>query len=349
MHPFFRHLVRAGTLVACAAALAWSPAAAQQPPDDPTTPTTEPVPGGSGVVQSWALTPGEVGETGNGRSAFVFDLAAGGEVSDAFTVFNFGNVPLDFRIYATDAFNADDGSFSLLAGDEEPSDVGTWVDLPLDALNVPPGQQATFPFTIRVPADAAPGDHVGAILASSVAEGTGPDGRVVNLDRRTGTRIYVRVAGDITANLAVEDLETTYDGGLSPLDGHAEVSYRIVNRGNVRLLGTHRISVGGPFGLLRQTSEEIEIPELLPGESVEFTQAFDDVAASGLAFTDVDIDPVAPEGSGLGDLAAEHGRASTLAIPVSVVAILLVVPLLLVARRSFLRHRTDGVAIEAGA
>lgn len=350
MNTRLRRLCRlsAVTAVLAALTLGGTPVAAQEPQPQP-TPTTTPPPDDSGIVHSWALTPGVVGNGGE-RAHFVYDLAPGGEAQDMATILNFSNVALTFTVYPTDAFNTDDGSFSLLASDEEPSDVGTWITLPFETVVVPAGQQLSFPITVNVPPDASPGDHVGAILASSVAQGTQPDGRIVNLDRRTGSRVYVRVAGPLDPELAVEDLQTTYTPSLNPLDGTAEITYRIVNRGNVRLKGTHAASVAGPFGLMRSSSETEELPELLPGESIEVSRTIEGVSATGLAFTDVDLQPIAPDGAEVDGIESSGRSGFTLAIPFTIVALLVVLVLAAFARRSYQRHRDDeGILVEHAA
>lgn len=332
---------------ALALGLAASPAWAQEPTgddgggDDDRATTTTTVPDDTGIVHSWALVPGDGTLEAGQRPHFTYDLPPGGETEDVVTLFNYSNVQLTFDVYATDAFNNDDGSFDLLAGDQEPTDVGAWFDLGLDGVTVPPGSQATFPVTVRVPVDARPGDHAGAVLAASEAQGTGPDGRVINLDRRTGARVYLRVAGALEPELAVEDLSTSYAPALNPADGRAEVSYRIVNRGNVRLAARHRVSVGGPFGLLRRTTDTEEVAELLPGESIEYTRTIDDVAATGLAFTEVDLEPM-PVGGGDDEELEPVDRSSfVFAVPFTVLAVLIAAGLAAYARRSYLRHRRE--------
>jgi Bacterial protein of unknown function (DUF916) len=306
-----------------------------------------PVPDDTGVVHSWALAPGDGTTQAGERPNLSYEIAPGGQVEDLVTLYNFSNVPLTFGVYATDAFNNDDGSFNLLAAAEEPKDVGTWLSLPADSVTVPAGKQATFPITIKVPVDATPGDHVGALLASSTAVGTGPDNAVVTLDRRTGTRLYVRVAGQLRAELAVEELTTSYDASANPFGGSAALSYRIVNRGNVRLAGTQQVSVAGPFGLFRKQLDVEDVPELLPGESIEVSKSFDDVSATGLMFAEVELDPRAP----VGDDELEEGStsASTRAVPYTLLAILIAVIFVLLARRAYRRHRNEvAVMNEAG-
>jgi hypothetical protein len=317
------------------------------PQSDPPAGRESPEAAGTGVVQSWALAPAgstDPSEAGN-RPNLAYELAPGADLEDAVTLYNFSNVPLTFRVYATDAVNNEDGQFDLIPGDQEPEDVGTWITLPQDNITVPAGAQATMPISVKVPADAAPGDHVGAILASNEAAGTGPDGKTVTLDRRTGSRVYIRVSGDLHPELAIEDIDTSYTPSLNPLGGTAKVTYRIHNRGNVRLAGAHSVSIAGPFGLSEQRVPAKDLPELLPGESVTLRASFDGVPAAAVAVTMIRLEPSGNVGRD--DLSAVSGRALTLAPPVTVIMLGLATWLALRARRAYRRHRRHA-AVEVG-
>ncbi|MGH9085492.1 MAG: WxL protein peptidoglycan domain-containing protein, partial [Acidimicrobiales bacterium] len=297
------------------------------------------------VVHSWALAP--AGSTdpdapGN-RPTLSYETAPGATISDAVTLYNYSNVQLTFRLYATDAYNNEDGAFDLLAGDAQPTDVGSWVALEQENITLAPRSQATIPMTVTVPADAAPGDHAGAVLAASGTIGTGPDGKIVNLDRRTGSRIYLRVTGDLRPELAVEGLTTIYEPSFNPAGGTAEVTYRVRNRGNVRMSGTHAVSVHGPLGIGRHSVPTEDLPELLPGEDYTVHATLEGVPAGGLVFTDVDVQPRTVDGveAGLDDVGG-HGTA--VAPPVTVLMTAIALWLALRARRAYRRHRADLVA-----
>lgn len=295
---------------------------------------------GDAEVHSWTLVPAsdEPDRAASYRPNLSFDLAPGTTVEDAVTVFNYSTVPLNFEVFATDAFNNPDGDFDLLATDEEPVDVGSWVTMAQGHVTVPAKGSATVPITIAVPADARPGDHVGAVLASAPVTGAGPGDQVVTFDRRTGTRLYVRVDGPTQAELAVSQVRTDYRPSLDPLGGSAEVTYRIENIGNVRVGADHVAAVSGPFGLLAQRSSRATVEELLPGEGVMIKTTIDGVAATGVAFTDVDVDP-RPVG-GAADLSSASGGAITVAPPWTLFALVLVAALAVYARHAYRRHGT---------
>jgi hypothetical protein len=291
------------------------------------------------IVHSWALAPaGSTDPTQPGnRPILTYEAAPGATIDDAVTLFNYSNVQLTFRIYATDAFNNEDGAFDLLPGYEEPTDAGSWVTLPQGNITVPAQSQATMPITLHVPPDASPGDHAGAVLASSVARGTGPDGKVVDVDRRTGSVMYIRVDGELTPELAIENVETTYHPSLNPLRGTADVTYRIQNRGNVRLSGRHSVSISGPFGFGKHGKPVEDVPELLPGDGVTVRVTFEGVPAGVVDFTKVHLDPSPIEGDEDGLRPVNRGGIA-LALPITVILVLLALGLARYARRRYVEH-----------
>ncbi len=306
------------------------------PAPDETAPT-DPVPAGSApveIVQSWALAPAS-GDSGGSRPDLSYQVAPGTTIDDEVVLYNFGNVPMDFEIYATDAFNNDDGQFDLLAGDEIPTGVGSWVRLDAERITLLPGQQATIPVAITVPLDAAPGDHAGAIVAASVTTGSTAGGPEIDVERRTGTRLYIQVAGPLTPVLAITDVETDYPRAINPWSAPLEVRFRVENRGNVRLSGVPEVTVSGPLGLGRRTVEFPPMPELLPGESTEIVGV---VGAPALLFltTKVDIDPVGS--AALGDVPATSGTDRVFAPPMLLLLIALAVLLGFLAVRAYRRH-----------
>lgn len=298
-----------------------------------------------GEVHSWALTPAgsQDPSQSDSRPNLTYELEPGAQIDDQLTLFNLGNVQLTFNLYATDAFNNVEGTFDLFPSSKPPTDVGTWITFPQKSITLPPQTQATMPIGIKVPSNARPGDHAGAVLASSEAKGSGPDGKIISLDRRTGTRVYIRVAGPLAPELAVEKLRTSYKPSLDPTGGTAEVTYRVENRGNVRLGGIQRVSISAPFGIAKKSNAPIKLPDiLLPGQGVTINSTFKGVAATGLAVTKVEIDPISVGTESKSDAAPRATKKTfSLAIPFTVIAVAISVLLIRRARRSYLSHKLD--------
>lgn len=333
-------LIRPATALAVAAVASLAtPALAQNGGGGATTTPPPHPPTAPAVVNSWALTPSGAtpGQPGT-RPNLSYELAPGAVMTDSVTLLNYSNVQLTFRVYPTDAFNNVDGQFDLLPGDKEPVDAGSWVTLPQANITVPAFASATLPITVSVPPDATPGDHAGAILAASEAEGSGPDGKIITLDRRTGSRLYVRVAGPVSPTLDIEQIQGTYHPTLNPLAGTLDIAYTVRNTGNVRLAAKQRLAVKAPFGPAIRRSTPVDVPELLPGNSVTLTATFKSVPATALLGTSITLTPL---GAGDPGAAETTGSGRTYALPWSVLALLLVVFLLQRARKAYRRHQRE--------
>ena len=96
------------------------------------------------------------------------------------------------------------------------------------------------------------------------------------------------------------------------------MTYRVENRGNVRMGGRQQVSISGPFGLFGKQNAFTDLPELLPGEGVDLRVEFDGgVPATLVAVGKVRLEPAAggPEPD---DDAVEHWRSFAFALPFTV-------------------------------
>jgi hypothetical protein len=302
--------------------------------------------GGEPVTQSWSLAPaGSDPSQPGARANLTYGLDPGATLEDTVVLWNYSNVQVTFRVYPTDAYNTRTGAFTLLPGADKPKDVGTWVTMPQEFVTVPASTSIELPITITVPPNATPGDHVGAILAASQTPATIDGKEQVLLDRRAGTRIYLRVTGPLNPELVVDEVSTSYSPSINPLDGELEVTYSIRNTGNVRLGAEQELEVHDLLGTVDERTPK-RVPEILPDNTVTFTKRFTGVAATVRVSTDVTVTPFTPESvageSAEPTEAVAAGAASTTstghawAIPwtlVVVVLVLLAVVLLLRRRR----------------
>ena len=209
-------------------------------------------------------SPAADGSADQSRSRFSYQVEPGQVITDEYLVVNTGTTAQTVTIYATDAFNAEDGNFDLLAGAEAPSDAGSWVTFEggVDRIAIPllPSESRVVPFTMTTPADASPGDHAGGIIASAVSE----SGQI-SLDRRVGVRLYVRVKGELQPSLSVSNVSASYAGSLNPFAGEVTMTMTVRNAGNVAMGATTISNVRGIFGIPLSGDVNVEIPEMLPG------------------------------------------------------------------------------------
>ncbi|CAM5445331.1 hypothetical protein SAVIM338S_02701 [Streptomyces avidinii] len=230
------------------------------------------------------------------RAYFFHQGEAGATVNDSATIVNSSDKEVTFRIFATDAVNTPvGGAFALLPVETKPKDVGTWIVLPPETkgtVTVPPKGRKDIPFSVKVPADATPGDHVGGIVAlNTEVEGIQQEGKVqVGVKRQVGARLYFRVPGPLTPGLSVEDVKVSRTAPLLPWvkDARAKISYALVNRGNVVVEPKVTVTAEGVFGrrVMDRPARELKLV-LLPGQRIELTEDWADAPQSDWVTVDI--------------------------------------------------------------
>ncbi|MFJ8164940.1 WxL protein peptidoglycan domain-containing protein [Streptomyces sp. NPDC096136] len=235
---------------------------------------------------TWGVFPTPpAGAATTDRAYFFHQGAAGAAIGDSVTLLNSSDRELTFQVFATDAVNTPSGgAFALLPAEAKPRDVGAWIALGPEAagtVTVPPKGRKDIPFTVKVPQDAAPGDHVGGIVAlNTQVEGIQRDGRVqVGVKRQVGARLYLRVPGPLTPALSVEDVRVARGAPLVPWTkgARATITYTLVNRGNVVVEPKVAVSARGLFGrrVLERPARGPQ-PALLPGQRITLSEPWPD-------------------------------------------------------------------------
>jgi len=294
-------------------------------------------------------------EFGADRTGYHYTIAPGSRVDDGIVVANGGTAPLDLAVYAADGFTTSSGQFDLLAGGEKSKNIGAWTTAS-DHVVVQPGASAEVPFSVVIPKDAPPGDYAGGIVTSLVT----PDAaQQVNVDRRLGIRISLRVTGDLTPSLAVTDARVGFDGGFDPFGGgSASFDYTIRNTGNAVVSATQAESLSGPFGWFAAAAgKHAAVPQLLPGESWRVHVPFPRVATAFVAIGSTTVTPIVTDASGSTDaLEPVVVSAAAPAIPWTWLIVVLVVAAVVVVALKFVprlharrREREDARVQEAVA
>ncbi|MFB8173648.1 DUF916 domain-containing protein [Kitasatospora purpeofusca] len=224
----------------------------------------------------WSVEPADSAITP--RTAFQLSAHPGATFADRAVVSNRTGEPLTLRLHLADAYNTPrDGGLAVRGSEETQRDVGTWGRPEQDVVTVPAHAAVTVAFTLAVPADAPPGDHVGALVA--VDERVRPGaGSFIGVRRAVGARIHLRVEGAQRPALAVEGLRLTTSNPPVPGTGDSSttVSFTLHNTGNVTLdpratLRIGGVRIGGPA-----TRQLTNLPaELLPGEQVRVTEGWE--------------------------------------------------------------------------
>jgi len=288
----------------------------------------------AGSELTWGVAPAD-GHLGKTRPHFVYTARPGGRIHDALQVVNLSDRTISLRIYASDGLTTPIGGLDLLPAGTRPTDLGAWIKVARSKVTLAPQQRMRIPFVVHVPANAGPGDHTGGVVTSLVTD-RASDG--VRVDRRLGSRVYLRVRGALHPTLRLSDVRVVHHGTLDPFSsGSATVSYTVTNIGNVRLGAHQSVRVSGIAGLLSRVDRLDDLPELLPGARVQRTVVVNHVWPGVHLSARLRLDPV--PGDDLPAIAVRpvEGEAATWALPwgqlVVLAALVAVVFLLLVARR----------------
>src|SRR6478735_1211932 len=246
-------------------------------------PTPTPTPSSSATsapkkqLQTFGIAPARPSGP-DGRPNYVFAGKPGMVVKDNVALVNYTFKPVEVTVYAKDAFTSSSGTFGALEAGQTSKDLGSWISLKSRDVTIPARQNleadpgtVVVPFSVTVPRDAAPGDHAAAIVVSSRTEASRKANSVV-IDRRVGTRVYLRVAGALDPQLGIAGLSVAYKGTPDPIGkGLTRIKYTVRNAGNVVLSARQNVEVTSWFNTATPAKQPVDLVQLLPGAAVDVT------------------------------------------------------------------------------
>ncbi|PRY67495.1 dihydroorotate dehydrogenase (fumarate) [Glaciihabitans tibetensis] len=292
---------------------------------------------GAGLLATLAVSPARADDTDgisgapadasgpDQRSRFSYQATPGQHIDDLYVASNTGTTAQTMVVFATDAYNTDDGGYGLLDTDAVPVDAGSWVSFAggVKQLSIPlePGASQVIPFSLDVPADAAPGDHAAGVVISVQST----SGEIL-VDRRVATRMYVRVPGELQPALTISNISANYAAQINPFAGDTTVTYTVTNSGNVALGASVVVGVKALFGVSAAETEREEMSEILPGNERTFTTVVDGVGQWGYLNPYVQLAPsVDVEALNPGPLASVSRDTTIFVTPWWLIVLLLLV------------------------
>ncbi|MFC6356685.1 WxL protein peptidoglycan domain-containing protein [Luethyella okanaganae] len=274
---------------------------------------------------TWSVAPASA-QGPDGRTLFDYRVDPGVAVSDIVSITNFSATDQTFQLYASDGVNEfDGGEYSIQTADGVSTDLGVWTTLSQKEVTIGANQRADIPFTIVVPSNATPGDHSAGIVAAITRKGTG-EGQAVDVEQRVGSRIYMRVSGEVQASFTASGMVAGYDGSLNPI-GLGDVSghYTLQNNGNLRLALDQTLRITGPFGIPLAEVKTEAVPDFLPGQLVNVPIAVDGVAPLFFLGVDAQISSRSAAAASSAEIAGASTSTTTWAIPWSLLGVLVVI------------------------
>ena len=278
------------------------------------------------------------------RPYLIYPVAPGAQVDDHVAVVNYSKRPLTLRVYATDAYNGADGSFSLLDRKQAPTDAGTWLRLQTPSgsqfVTVAPTSYRVLLVHLSVPRGANPGDHVAGIVVALSTATKNSKGTNVELDQRVGIRTFVRVAGLLRPALTIERVSRRYQQNLNPFGvGRSTISYTVRNTGNVSLGGGQQVDVKGRLGPTFHAAALRDLPLLVPGGSIRVTAIAQHTWPLIWMTGQIRIVPKIVTGVSSGDVVGVSNVGHFWAVPWTLLALIALLLLAAWARRRWKRRR----------
>ena len=306
------------------------PAAADNPTPQPSPP----------AVSTFGVAPADSVKV-DGRSALFYSASPGAALTDHVAIVNSGTTPIDLEVYPSGAIPSASGEFSLATVADRGLDVGSWLALNQQpqTLTVAPRSSAgpgvaILGVSLKVPADATPGDHAGAVVASLTSSAISKSGQHFQLLQRVAVRVYVRVSGALHPGLAVEHLKATYQRGGNPTAaGQTTLTFTVRNSGNVKLGGLVTADISDLFGSKEHASLP-NLPLLLPGAVVPQTVTLPGVYPAGRLGAAVTVLPVAVPGDVDPGIGPSTAHVSFWALPFSALVLAVIAVVAAVAAAS---------------
>ena len=142
---------------------------------------------------------------------------------------NVGREQVSARTYAADVYTINNGGFGARLHDEPVTGDARWLEYPPGVVELLPGRALRRTFTLRVPGDARPGEHIASLVVENADPIQGSGSVTLNQVLRQAVAVVVTVPGPKTARLTIGPVRH----GVSA--NHSVISIAVANEGNTRL------------------------------------------------------------------------------------------------------------------
>ena len=203
-------------------------------------------------------------------SYFSYEISPGDVLSDEALVINSGDVAAVIELYAADGITAVNGGTAFAKQDQEPTGVKHWLSLAMTEIVLGPGEEMVVPFTVTVPPDASPGQHVAGLVVAAPSGGAVPSGEEGSgqfsaiVVQQVGVAVVIDVPGPHAAGLEITGACLKEQDDLG-----AVFVVAVRNTGNVFVRGEGSLMVMDRDGL-ELASNPLKMGTVLAGDATVF-------------------------------------------------------------------------------
>jgi hypothetical protein len=220
----------------------------------------------------FGIRPASVGSPTTVKGYFELKGQPGEVLSDAVVVSNPGNVPVKLLVYSVDASTGQQGGINYLTNTDPRKQVGAWVTLGSDTVELAPQKQITVPFKLTIPKDAKPGQHLGGI-AVQLADIQGPATKAANqndasMGVKTVTRALTAIQVSVSGGTEVPMLKIT-GAEVIKFNGENVLSLGLQNDGNSLIQPKGEVTLTDSGGKV-VVATTITLNSILPQDSIAY-------------------------------------------------------------------------------
>jgi len=209
------------------------------------------------------------------RAYFKPVLAPGTTYTDDVLVTSSSSGPLNLLVSPVDGLTGQTSGAVYANRDVPVRKAGAWVTPAISALSLAPGAQTLVPFTVAVPANATPGDHLAGIAVEDANPQSASGQFAVTEVFRTVVGVDIVVPGPAQSDLHLSGL------GLRALPGAgvASLTIHIGDHGRKLVKPLVAVSLRGPGGYRRTIDRQLDT--ILPGDTIAYPFLWPDSLRAG--------------------------------------------------------------------
>jgi len=199
------------------------------------------------------------------ESYFVAVERPGQTYTNSVRIRNLGKQTGTALLYTVDGTTGQTSGAVYLDRTKPRRDVGAWITLGARSITLAPGGSKIVPVTVRVPAGARPGDHLGGIVAENEAltHSSGKGALQIKIRHLTIAAVLVQVPGSAKAGMDIGGV------GAGGEHGYQYVYVQLKNTGALTTKPSGSLVISNATGK-RIASRDFTLDTFLPGTQIDY-------------------------------------------------------------------------------
>lgn len=199
------------------------------------------------------------------QSYFIYDAQPGQTIHDEVRLTNTGSAPGSVRLYAVDGTTGQTSGTVFLGESDPRTGAGSWIALDQAEMTLAPGESRLVGFTVTIPAQVRPGQHLGGLVAQNteITQGSSSGALQVNVQTRTITAVQINLPGPVVEHVSVTGVSAEEQGGYQMM------VIRLRNDGTMMLKPVGTLTISDGRGQVVQTLP-LQLDTVLPDSAIAY-------------------------------------------------------------------------------